>query len=58
MEQKIEVVSPITISNLIGGWDFIIFDATDTAHLFKEDAEGELAYDGYDENFSKPDEAD
>ena len=54
MEQKIEVVSPIIVSNLIGGWDFIIFDANDVAHFFKDDADGNLAYDGYDKDFSKP----
>jgi len=57
MEQKIEVVSPVTVSNLIGGWDFIVFDDNDTAHLFKNDINGELAYDGFIKNFSKVDPA-
>ncbi|KKK78486.1 hypothetical protein LCGC14_2843110 [marine sediment metagenome] len=57
MEQSIEVKSPISISDIFADWTLVIIDANDTAHVFKDDANGELAYDGYRKEFSKIDEA-
>ncbi len=53
MEQKIEVQGPIIVSDMIEGYEFIIFDAPDTAHFFKKAADGKLVYDGYDREASK-----